>query len=562
MHPQVFQEDQDKKGGKAGKSELNNQIHEHMKLKTQLKIFLKNCNNTADKIIAQDKLDEVEKFLIDKCAADNAETVKQHISEVQRDDGNFSQLKLWKLKQKLCPKVSDPPMAKRDENGTLITAPDLLKSLYLKTYQNRLRNREMKEDLMDVFYLKEELWLSRLKELRKVKTAPWNKLQLRKALKSLKNNKTVDPNGMINEIFKENCLGKDLEDALLNLFNGIREHFFIPEFVVRENIVTIYKNKGSRLDLDNDRGIFILTALKKILDKLIFFDKFDDIDDHMSDSNIGARKGRNVNNHLFIIYGIINSVIKGKEPCIDVQIYDLEKAFDALWLEDCMLDAYDSLSKENRDEKLALLYESNKENLVAVNTAVGLTDRINIPKIVQQGGTWGPCLCSNSVDTIGKKIRDRGETTYLYKNMVRVLPLAMVDDINAISKCGIESLALNTYINTQIELKKLRFHVPDKNGKSKCHKIHIGEHSTMCPVLKVHGTVMETVTEDLYLGDVISGDGKNKKNIEKRISKGLGIISQIMNLLEVICFGHYYIEIALLLRESMFINGILNNSEV
>ena len=331
--------------------------------------------------------------------------------------------------------------------------------------------------------------------------------------------------------------------------------------MVRENISTIYKNKGSRLDLDNDRGIFILTALKKILDKLIFFDKFDDIDDHMSDSNIGARKGRNVKNHLFIIYGIINSVIKGREPCIDVQIYDLEKAFDALWLEDCMLDAYDSLSKENRDEKLALLYESNKENLVAVNTAVGLTDRINIPKIVQQGGTWGPCLCSNSVDTIGKKIRDRGETTYLYKNMVRVLPLAMVDDINAISKCGIESLALNTYINTQIELKKLRFHVPDKNGKSKCHKIHIGEHSTMCPVLKVHGTVMETVTEDLYLGDVISGDGKNKKNIEKRISKGLGIISQIMNLLEVISFGHYYIEIALLLRESMFINGILNNSE-
>ena len=86
-----------KQGGKAGKSELNNQIHEHMKLKTQLKIFLKNCNNTADKIIAQDKLDEVEKFLIDKCAADNAETVKQHISEVQREDGNFSQLKLWKL---------------------------------------------------------------------------------------------------------------------------------------------------------------------------------------------------------------------------------------------------------------------------------------------------------------------------------------------------------------------------------------------------------------------------------------------------------------------------------
>ena len=83
-------------------------------------------------------------------------------------------------------------------------------------------------------------------------------------------------------------------------------------------------------------------------------------------------------------------------------------------------------------------------------------------------------LCSNTVDTIGKKCRDRGELHYLYRKTVRVLPLAMVDDLNAISKCGIESVELNAFINTQIELKKLKFHVPDKDGKTKCHKMHIG----------------------------------------------------------------------------------------
>ena len=76
------------------------------------------------------------------------------------------------------------------------------------------------------------------------------------------------------------------------------------------------------------------------MDKLIFLEKYDDVDNHMSDSNVGARKGRNVKNHLFIIYGIINSVIKGNEECIDIQIYDLVKAFDALWLEDCMIDFF------------------------------------------------------------------------------------------------------------------------------------------------------------------------------------------------------------------------------
>ena len=79
-------------------------------------------------------------------------------------------------------------------------------------------------------------------------------------------------------------------------------------------------------------------------------------------------------------------------------------------------------------------------------------------------------------------------------------------DINATSKCGMDSVRLNTYINTQIELKKLRFHVPDKNGKTKCHKLHIGKSDSSCPELKVHGTIMERVTEDTYLGDIISSD--------------------------------------------------------
>ena len=165
------------------------------------------------------------------------------------------------------------------------------------------------------------------------------------------------------------------------------------------------------------------------------------------------------------------------------------------------------------------MYESNKENWVAINTAAGLTRRVCIEKIVQQGGTWGPLLCSNSVDTLGKKVRDRGVPSYMYKNTVRVLPLAMVDDINAISRCGSESVKLNTFINTQISLKKLRFHVPNAEGKSKCHKMHIGGNKEMCQELKVHGTAMESVEEDTYLGDLISSDGKNKKNVEKRISK-------------------------------------------
>ena len=85
-----------------------------------------------------------------------------------------------------------------------------------------------------------------------------------------------------------------------------------------------------------------------------------------------------------------------------------------------------------------------------------------MPNIVQQGGTWGPLLCSNSIDTLGRKCQDRGENYYLYKGVVRILPLAMVDDLNGIAKCGLDSVELNSFLTTQIEMKKLKFHVPDE----------------------------------------------------------------------------------------------------
>ena len=138
----------------------------------------------------------------------------------------------------------------------------------------------------------------------------------------------------------------------------------------------------------------------------------------------------------------------------------------------------------------------------------------------------------------------------------------MVDDIISISNCGYKSVDLNAYITTQCELKKLRFHVPDEKGKTKCHQIHIGKDSVLCPTLKIHGFNMQKVKEDKYLGDILSSGGKNTTNLKDRIGKGLGIISEIMSILDTISFGFQYFRIFAILREAMFLNGILTNAEV
>ena len=105
--------------------------------------------------------------------------------------------------------------------------------------------------------------------------------------------------------------------------------------------------------------------------------------------------------------------------------------------------------------------------------------------------------------------KERGIHQYLYKGMVRILPLACVDDLLGFAPCGNKSIALNTFINTHMEMKKLKFHTPDQSGKSKCHKLHVGKTNTLCPELRVHGCPMECVQSDTYLGDVIAADGTN-----------------------------------------------------
>ena len=269
------------------------------------------------------------------------------------------------------PKIS--PTAKLDFNGQLETNPENLKKLYLKTFQQRLRHRPIRGDLINLKYLKETLFELRLEFVKLVKSKPWTRSQLNDVLSALKSNKSRDPHGLVRDIFKPGVIGEDLEKSLLTMMNRIREFCLIPEFVQWANITSLYKGKGDRLDLTNERGIFIVSIFRGILMKLIYNEKYEVIDRNMSDSNVGARRNKNIRNHIFVINGIINDVLssKKKKP-IDIQIMDYKQCFDSMWLEETMNDLFEA---GVTDDNLAILYEANKEINVAVNTPNGLTIR-------------------------------------------------------------------------------------------------------------------------------------------------------------------------------------------
>ena len=563
---------------KKTKTKTEELLKERVKLKTEEKKV--DIDENMKDMIKQ-RIELIEKDITEDVVHENFKMVMDTLEEIS-DNGNINssgRKKMWsKLKSKF-PKMSQPiPIAKTDKKGNLITNHKDLKNLYLKTYKQRMRNRPIKEELSELKDMKENLFNKRLKLAEKRKSEPWNISQLEEALKALKKNKSRDPNGWINELFKDGVAGSKLKLSLLHIFNKIKEENIIPDFIRLADVSTIYKRKGSKRDLENERGIFVVTILRSILTRLIYIDYYSILDISMSDSQIGARKGKNIRNHLWIVYGVISDVLssKTKKP-IDIQLFDYKQCFDSLWLQECMNDFY---SAGVQDDKFALLYNINANVEIAVRTPVGKTTRENISNAITQGDVFGAMFCSKQVDTFGQECLKESKYTYLYRGEVEIPPLSMVDDLLSISECGYRTQSVNTFLTFKTDSKKLQF------GAQKCKKMHIGKSHAeyKCQTMKVDNWKevevfneetgidevedicnddyeMEEKSNEKYLGDIISVDGRNVKNIKARVAKSTGIISRILSILDGIPFGQYFYEVAIILRNSLLLSSLLCNSE-
>ena len=303
------------------------------------------------------------------------------------------------------------------------------------------------------------------------------------------------------------------------------------------NIALIPKSGRRNLQhIENHRGIFLIHKFRSLLMRMLLNDHYDTLDEFMSDSNVGGRKGRSVRDHLFMVNGIILDHHKSKENPVTFQILDYMLCFDSMWFEEVTNDLFEAGIK---DDKLALIAKINESNDIAVQTPVGLTRRENVKRIICQGDPWGSIECSLMVDGFGKESLKSELQPYQYKNQVAMPLLGMVDDVFIISESGYKAQRLNGFINAKTAIKRLQF------GTKKCQIMHIGknipEHKKTD--LFVDGWLMEEIEntntntnesketfngeedikealESKYLGQIISKDGTNKKSIETRAQKG------------------------------------------
>ena len=159
--------------------------------------------------------------------------------------------------------------------------------------------------------------------------------------------------------------------------------------------------------------------------KLINRDISDIVKSNMSDSQIGSRRNKSVRNHIWVLNAVITEALSKKnKPPIDVQVLDVKQCFDGLWAKECINDIYRA---GVQDDNLALIFEASKITHFAVKTPVGMNKRKTLEEKILQGDVLASRLCSVQIDCVGKECLEERKYLYMYKDVVGIPPLGMVD---------------------------------------------------------------------------------------------------------------------------------------
>ena len=163
----------------------------------------------------------------------------------------------------------------------------------------------------------------------KILDSPITQEEIRKAINDLKVHKSPGLDSVIPEFFK--CSSEVLLPYLELLFNSLFDRSYFPEDWAIGVIVPLHK-KGSRNDVNNYRGITLLSVFSKIFVSIIHTRLLFSSDtlDNIREEQAGFRSGYSTIDNIFILQSIIDRYIQRKGGKLYAIFIDFAKAFDSV----------------------------------------------------------------------------------------------------------------------------------------------------------------------------------------------------------------------------------------
>ena len=196
----------------------------------------------------KEKISEIDKKIAEIEAFQNRSKIIENFKCLSDNPESVNLQEMWKKQKKLFPKWGNNlPTAKKNHKGKLVSNPRAIKLLLAREYKDRLRRRPVRYDFADMRKRRDEILKLKLFLASHQKSRDWTIAELDEVLKNLKNKKSPDCEGYINEIFKQESIGENLKQSLLIMFNKLNQKQLIPEFMNICNITTVQKKDTKQI---------------------------------------------------------------------------------------------------------------------------------------------------------------------------------------------------------------------------------------------------------------------------------------------------------------------------
>ncbi len=478
----------------------------------------------------------------DEIASRNMENLVKAVQQLSEND-QFSVQKFWRAKQKLSRGPKSVTSVYRKDGEEVFNDPEII-CKYREEFEERLSSVLISTQLSEYKLLTDKLYEMIVKEATKNEQPDFTMDELDHVIVNLKDGAS-GPDHIPPKIFKKG--GQNLRIILLEIINKLKKHKCVPVQWEDTDIIPLYKNKGPRKCLVNQRGIFLTQVASKIWERMIKI-RCECVLNKINALQSGGRKNKSTGDELFLLRACIDHAKYMNKP-LYVNFYDFRQCFDKLWLEDSIISLY-KLGLTN--EFLSLIACTNSRASITVQTPLGPTTTFTKRNIAKQGSVTAPTLCSASV----AELCDEGIEGGIAIGTAFIGPLAYLDDVTTANTSIKDAVNSNLTVCFFSDKKKQPL------NETKCFLLPINvKPSDSIPAQEVNGQRISIKTEGECLGDIFNSKGNYSDLIKARYRKGTVCLIEAIAACSNSTMGKFAIHSLLTVYKSVFLRIVLFNSE-
>ena len=394
---------------------------------------------------------------------------------------------------------TDRSIVINDKDGNLLTEEDQIADRWREYFQELLNVETGAEDLL------EEVDCSGGEHVNITIG------EVKRALEEMKAGKAAGEDGIVAEIYKAG--GPRVLEILQMILNSAYREEVVPDDWQQGVTCPIYKNKGSRQECGQHRGITLLAHIEKIYERILERRIRAQVEDNLGEWQHGFRPGRSTTDLIFALK-IHMEKVREWGNSREVVFIDMEKAFDCinrnnLWR--ALLDEHYGINPK-LIRAVKSLYKNCKNKVKGDNID---SSWFSIETGVRQGGVISPLLFIIYMDKCMREIcRDETEETLAYADDVAVIASSPEGLQNAVDRwtLGLERNGM-------------------KMNVEKSETMHIGKNRRELQIMAGGRNLMQ-VENFKYLGVTFNEDCLQEVEINQRIAKYTGNVSMLYPLLK------------------------------